>query len=186
MRIIAGIHKNRRIEIPPSMTQLRPTSDFARQALFNILMHSDVLNGCDMHTIAVADICAGSGAFGLEALSRGAAHVTFLDEAGEHIKRIQAHLTKWNVHGNTTLLRADATRLPASVRVHQLVFIDPPYHSGVLPKCLPQLKEKGWVEAGALVMVEHDKDEHYALPEDFVRLDQRRYGRAVIDILRQT
>ncbi len=181
MRIIAGIHKNRRIDIPPSIQNLRPTSDFARQALFNILTHSDVLPW-PLDEIAVADICAGSGAFGLEALSRGATHVTFIDNTGEHIKLIQAHLTKWN-EKRATVVRADVTRMPASPRPHQLVFLDPPYHSNLIPKCLPQLKEKGWVETGSIIITEHDKDEATTLPPDIERIDQRRYGRAVVDIL---
>jgi 16S rRNA (guanine966-N2)-methyltransferase len=183
MRIIAGIHKNRRIDIPPSAKNLRPTSDFARQALFNILTHSDILP-CDLSEASVADLCAGSGAFGLEALSRGAAHVTFVDEAGDHIRLIQAHLTKWKEEGRHTLLRADVTRLPMSVKPHQLIFLDPPYHSGIIPKCLPQLKEKGWVDTESIIITECDKDESYTLPEGMERLDQRRYGRAVIDWLR--
>ncbi len=185
MRIISGIYKHRRIDVPASAAGVRPTSDFARQGMFNVLAHGGVL-ACPLGDAAVADLCAGSGALGLEALSRGASHVTFLDHARENLRRIETHLRAWGGAENATLLCADAQRLPQASRVHQLVFLDPPYDSSILEHCLPQLQPKGWVAPGTLIITESEADSPLTLPHGLVQVDRRRYGRAIIDLLRVT
>src|SRR5271156_2633670 len=112
MRIISGKHKGRRIELGKDVGDIRPTSDFAREAIFNILAHGKHgLNGHTFDGQRVLDVFCGTGAFGLEALSRGAAEVTFIDQAREAITTVRHNAERLHETDNVDFLLADATRL---------------------------------------------------------------------------
>lgn len=185
MRIIAGKHKGRRIELSRDATTVRPTSEFAREAIFNILIHSKhAQNGKSLLGKKVLDIFCGTGALGLEALSRGAASVTFVDNAREALATARHNATRMKEEDTTEFLLADATRLPRARGAYALVFLDPPYFSKLMEPTLKSLLEGGWIEKGGLVVVEHDDKEKVVLPPELEVLDERRYGRARVALLR--
>ncbi|MEO0412872.1 MAG: 16S rRNA (guanine(966)-N(2))-methyltransferase RsmD [Pseudomonadota bacterium] len=123
MRIIAGMHRGRRL-IAPKGKQTRPTTDRSREALFSALSHQ---LDQDFSERQVLDLFAGSGALGLEALSRGAAHATFVERAPAAVDSINANIDALGLAENTKILKADATRPPRTIGPFNLVFIDPPY-----------------------------------------------------------
>lgn len=177
MRIIGGSHRGRRLAAP-SGRETRPTADRTREALFNILVHSGWGAGGDspLPGARVLDVFCGTGALGLEALSRGAAHGTFLD--GE---RAALEVTRRNVAGlgeeaRATIIRADATRPPPARTPCHLVFLDPPYGKALAGPALRALAGKGWLAPGAVVVVEIATDDPLDLPEGFPVLDERLYG----------
>ncbi|MEX2200744.1 MAG: 16S rRNA (guanine(966)-N(2))-methyltransferase RsmD [Dongiaceae bacterium] len=196
MRIVAGRLKGRRIAAPEG-TEIRPTSDRARESLFNILAHNPQLgageHGAPIRDAIVLDAFAGSGALGFEALSRGAAHAIFLDNEFQALRSIKANAETLGELANVTILKADATRPPMvsreAGRTASLVFLDPPYGKGLAAPALVALAAAGWIAPDAIVSVEVGPGEtgpreNFAAPEGFVLIDARRYGKATITLLR--
>lgn len=181
MRIIAGKHKGRKIETKAA-PHIRPTSGFAREAIFNIVGHG--IHAGAYQGNAVADLCCGSGAFGLEALSRGAASVTFVDMDHQALLGTKANVERFGEHAQAVFLRADVAQLPPAKAPFALLFLDPPYFSGLIPPCLTRLASGGWMDADSLLIVEHDAREKVALPAAFAEIDTRRYGRASIRLIK--
>lgn len=185
LRIIGGKHRGRAIEAPAGQAT-RPTASRAREALFNILVHASW--GADgtspLIDARVLDAFAGSGALGLEALSRGAAHVTFLDNDATAIRLIGDNLRKLGETGSAKVVRADATRPPPGRDPCDIAFLDPPYRSGHAASALVALAGAGWLAPGAVVTVELAHNEDLAAPAGFEAIDERRYGAAKIMILR--
>jgi 16S rRNA (guanine966-N2)-methyltransferase len=184
MRIIAGKHKGRRIELDKDAGQhIRPTSEFAREAIFNILTHSK--HGLDSFAEqTVLDVFCGTGAFGLEALSRGAGSVTFVDQSRESIATARHNAARMGETDNSEFFVADATRISRARKSYSLVFLDPPYFGKLIPPALTSLKNGGWLADDALIVIEHDAKENVELPEGFAIIDERRYGRAVVKLLK--
>lgn len=186
MRIIAGKHKGRKIELGKEAGSLvRPTSDFARESIFNILMHSkhSAQGECFIGK-NVLDVFCGSGAFGLEALSRGAARVTFIDKSREALMSAKANALKMGEEATTEFMLADATMLGKARAPFALVFLDPPYFGKIMEPALACILKGGWVDAESLIVIEHDEKDAITLPEGLQKLDGRRYGRAIIELLR--
>lgn len=185
MRIIAGKHKGRRIELGKDNSTIRPTSQMAREAIFNILCHGKFgLNGHSFDGKHVADMFCGTGALGLEALSRGAESCLFIDQSRESLaiaKRNAAHMQE---EDSVHFFGTDATRLPKARQAYDVIFLDPPYFSKLLPACLKSILEGGWLSEDGLIVVEHDNKETLTLPEGFELVDGRRYGRAVVELIR--
>ena len=185
MRIISGKHKGRRIEVSREMGDIRPTSDFAREAIFNILTHGKSgLNGHTFTDKRVLDVFCGTGAFGLEALSRGAAKVTFVDKSREAIAIAKHNTERMHEEQNADFMLADAVRLPRARAAYDLIFLDPPYFSDLIVPTLQSLKSGGWIAEDGIMVAEHDAKEALALPEGFEAVDERRYGRAVIELIK--
>jgi 16S rRNA (guanine966-N2)-methyltransferase len=174
MRIVAGRHKGRRLEAPPGLTA-RPTADRVRQPLFDILTHTDLV---ELDGAVVVDCFAGSGALGLEALSRGAAHASFLELHPQSLAAIYANIKALGEDGRTTVIRADAAKPPAASRPCTLAFLDPPYHSGLAVACLEGLSARNWLAEGALAVVEVAADETFVPPSGFTETDRRDRGAA--------
>ncbi len=178
MRVVGGSLKRRELATPEGL-DVRPTSDRARQALFNILEHRD---GRPLIDARALDVFAGSGALGIEALSRGAAHCTFFERLPQALAAIRLNLGKLGIAGQATVVGRDALHpgdaidgptLPAN-----LVFLDPPYRSGLAGPALTALLDGGWISSGALVSIEVAAKEDFAAPDGFEILDERRYGAA--------
>lgn len=180
MRIVAGRHRGR-VLLAPEGTATRPTADRVRESLFNILAHSDpALAGQ-----RVLDAFAGSGALGFEALSRGAAHVTFMESEPRTLAVIAANARKLGVEAEVTLLRADALRPPKAAAPCRFVLMDPPYKSGLGKPALAALKAQGWLAEDALVVVEVAAGEAFARPmAELSIVDERKYGAARLVFLR--
>lgn len=183
MRIIAGQHKGRRLTAP-SGRNTRPTSDKARGAVFNVISHAPWAP--PIEGALVLDLFAGSGALGLEALSRGAAYAMFVDNDASARRAIETNVRDLRLDDKARLDRRSATRLgprPSfTEQAFNLVFIDPPYHKGLVLPALQALLTKDWVSADALVVVETASDETTDFT-DWTICDARTYGAAKIHFL---
>lgn len=180
MRIIAGTHRGRRLVAPPGEAT-RPTADRARQALFDMLLHAPWAGRDTLDGARVLDAFAGSGALGLEALSRGAAHAVFMDNAAPARAAIGANIAALAEAARCTVLPADATRPPRAAAPCTLAFLDPPYRAGLLPRALAALAAQGWFAPGALLCLEMARDD---TPPDAELLADRSHGAARLIVLR--
>lgn len=178
MRIIGGKYRGKKLWVPEGK-DIRPTADRAREAVFNIL-YSHL--GGDYAQLQLADIFAGSGAFGLEALSRGMQHVTFVDKDTRCVERNVKMFDK--EADRLSVMKADAIALPRAKRKFDIVFMDAPYQKGLTEKALHQLVAKRWLNDHALCIIELHKDEYLDIPEIFDFVDDRIYGLARILFLR--
>ena len=188
MRIVAGRHCGRRLAAPEGRVT-RPTSDRARESLFNMLAHGDFGGGGDVFQGArVLDAFCGSGALGLEARSRGADYVVLMDSEAAAISAARGNAALLGEETNVTCLHCDATSPPATPSTNDepcsLVFLDPPYGGGLAATALTALKDKGWLARGALCVVETGADEGFDPPPGFTQLKERRAGAARFHILR--
>jgi 16S rRNA (guanine966-N2)-methyltransferase len=157
---------------------LRPTSDKVRQAIFNLLQADDPVTGA-----RVLDLFAGTGALGLEALSRGAVRVAFVDDGAAARALIRANVEKMRAMGETDVWRRDATAMgPNRGAPYGLVFLDPPYGKGLGEAALASCMAGGWLAPGAVVVWEEGAPP--VPPAGFAPVDQRRYGDTVVTILR--
>ena len=173
MRIVSGKHRGRTLSAPKSQA-IRPTADRLRESLFNILTHSyrDPVEGA-----RVLDLFAGTGALGIEAISRGAGFALFVDNGTEARALLRANVEALGLGGVTKVFRRDATDLgPAHpVEPFSLVFLDPPYGKGFAEKALASLRDGGWLTPGALLVVEEAKAAGFAAPDGFEELERRAY-----------
>jgi 16S rRNA (guanine966-N2)-methyltransferase len=183
MRIVGGAYRGRSLIAPPG-SATRPTSDRAREAIFNVLEHAPWSPG--LAEARVIDLFAGSGALGLEALSRGAAFCLFVetDPAARGVIRENAETlgAKGELFGRTRIHRRDATDLGprpgADGPPFDIAFLDPPYAKGLGEKALAELAAGGWLAEGALVVFERGEAEPAPAAPGFETLDERRYGAA--------
>ena len=182
MRIIGGEHKSRSIAMPKGV-QMRPTRDKVREALFNILG--------DISGKKVLELFAGSGAFGIEAISRGAGSVTFIDNNFRCCKTIRSNLESLGIpESKYTIIKANAEKFRAPAPEFgkfDIVFLDPPYYRDTAKKCLINIDSHDIVTPVGMVIVEHFKKDALGVElERLVFMDERRYGDTVITILKRT
>ncbi|MDZ4692557.1 16S rRNA (guanine(966)-N(2))-methyltransferase RsmD [Terricaulis sp.] len=186
MRIVGGIHKGRAITAPAGR-DTRPTGDRAREAVFNVLAHAEWSPG--LHGRRVLDLFAGSGALGLEAMSRGASFALFVETEAAARGAIRDNIEALGLFGTTRIHRRDATDLgpkPAGLGdPFDLVFLDPPYHKGLGERALSGLCKGRWMSDEALLVFECAADETPATP-GFTTLDERSYGAAKVLFLTPT
>jgi 16S rRNA (guanine966-N2)-methyltransferase len=152
MRIVSGIYKGRKLT-PPKDDAIRPTSERTRESLFNLLMHGQFAGHC-IREQRVADICSGTGALGLEALSRGASHCTFVDQNRVAIALTQKNAAHLGADRNCEFMVSDATRLPRAKAPFQLIMLDPPYNDNLIAPIYKSLCAQGWVEPGTIISTE--------------------------------
>lgn len=180
MRIAAGHLRGRRLEAPAGHA-VRPTSERARATAFDVLLHRAAGDGGARLTgAAVLDAFAGTGALGLEALSRGARHAVFLDRDAALTRALRRLAVDWGLSDHVHSLTGDALRpprRPEDVAPRGLVFLDPPYGRDLARPALVALDQAGWLAPDALVLIETGKDESFAPPSGFVLWDDRRQGR---------
>ncbi|MEJ0026366.1 MAG: 16S rRNA (guanine(966)-N(2))-methyltransferase RsmD [Rhizomicrobium sp.] len=183
MRITGGEYRGRPLAEPPD-NRVRPTSDKVRQAIFNILAHNGF--GFTLEGAKVVDLFAGTGALGLEALSRGAAFALFVDDSAESRALIRTNVEALNLTGATKIWRRDATELgPLGAGAggpFGLAFLDAPYRKGLSEAAMASLAEGGWLAPGAVVVAETAADEALAAPAGFRALDTRSYGETALHI----
>jgi 16S rRNA (guanine966-N2)-methyltransferase len=178
MRIVAGKHRGRRL-LAPSGDTVRPTSDRAREALFNILSHGELAaGGIPFAEAVVLDAFAGTGALGLEALSRGAVEAVFIEQDREALAILRKNIAALDEGGRTRVIPGDASRPPRAISGCAVAFLDPPYRSGLAAPALAALAAAGWLPPGALAIVELAAREELAPPPGFTILDERKYGAA--------
>lgn len=183
MRIIGGSRRGMKLaEVGEgdAAAHLRPTSDRVREAIFNLLINA---HGNPVSGARVLDLFAGTGALGLEALSRGAAEVVFVDDGAKALGLMKSNIAKLRAAGETRILRQNATRLgPNPGAPFGLVFLDPPYGKGLGEVAMAAAAKGGWLAPGAMVVWEEGVAPN--LPEGFALVDQRKYGDTVVTLLR--
>lgn len=183
MRIIAGAAKGRPIKAPPSRLT-RPTTDRTRESLFSILTSRSDLNWEDCR---VMDVFAGSGALGLEAVSRGASFAFFVDADHAACQTIRGNVRALEFHEQTQIIRRDIRRLgprPSDMgEAFNLIFLDPPYGKGLVEPALGALLEGGWVAGHALLVIEESVRTPIAPVNGLAIADERIYGDTKIVIL---
>jgi 16S rRNA (guanine966-N2)-methyltransferase len=182
MRIIAGRHRGRVLRAPEGATT-RPTAERVRQALFDMLWHAPWGGRTVVQDQLVLDAFAGTGALGLEALSRGATHATFFEIDRPALAALRANIAACKEEGRTAVMPADATRPPRARVPCGLVFLDPPYGRELVTKALVRLDAAGWIAPGALVVAETGLDEALSLV-GFEPVASRSHGAATLHVLR--
>jgi 16S rRNA (guanine966-N2)-methyltransferase len=182
MRIVGGQHRGRALAGPKSQ-HVRPTADRLRESLFNILIHAygDPVTGA-----RVLDLFAGTGALGLEALSRGASFVLFVDDGTEARALLRQNVDTLGAAGISRIFRRDATKLgPAHpLEPFSLVFLDPPYGKGLAEKALASARDGGWLAKDALIVVEEASDAGFKAPDGFEEIERRVYDDTAFAFLR--
>jgi 16S rRNA (guanine966-N2)-methyltransferase len=175
MRIVAGRFRGRTL-VAPDDARTRPTSDRVRQSVFNILEHG--IAGFSLPGVRVLDLFAGTGALGLEALSRGAAFCLFVEEDAAARGLIRRNVEALGLGGVTKVYRRDATALgPAGTRGgFGLAFLDPPYETDLGQRALASAAAGGWLAEGAVAVIEDSRRAGIALPPGFASLQQRTWG----------
>jgi len=182
MRIVGGRLRSRPLAGPKS-DGLRPTADRLRESLFNILAHAygDAVDGA-----RVLDLFAGTGALGIEAISRGAAFALFVDDGIEARALLRDNVGTLGLGGVTRIFRRDATKLGPvhPLEPFTLAFLDPPYRKGLAEKALASARAGGWLKSGALVVVEEATDAAFKAPEGYEELERRTYDDTELVFLR--
>ena len=173
MRVVGGRLRGRNLASPASR-DIRPTADRLRESVFNILVHAygDPISGA-----RVLDLFAGTGALGIEAISRGAAFALFVDNGAEARALLRNNVESLGLGGVTKVFRRDATDLGSAhpVEPFSLIFLDPPYGKGEAEKALASLRAGGWLTPGALLVVEEARAAGFTAPEGFAELERRAY-----------
>jgi len=182
MRIAGGRLRGRALTAPKSQA-IRPSADRLRESLFNILIHAygDPVSGA-----RVLDLFAGTGALGLEAISRGADFSLFVDDGAEARALLRANVEALGLGGVTKIFRRDATKLSTAHpnEPFSLVFADPPYGQGLAEKALASAHDGGWLAPDALIVVEESKAASFKPPEGFKELERRAYDDTELVFLR--
>ncbi|MBX9588471.1 MAG: 16S rRNA (guanine(966)-N(2))-methyltransferase RsmD [Hyphomonadaceae bacterium] len=175
MRIVGGQYRGRPLAAPGD-DRTRPTSDRVREAVFNILAHG--VADFTLEDVRVLDLFAGTGALGIEALSRGAAYCLFVEEDAQARGTIRRNIETCGLTGITKIFRRDAADLgPAGNRgTFGLVFLDPPYGKGLAERALGAAAAGGWLAPAAIAVIEERKGAVIALPAPFAAIDQRAWG----------
>jgi 16S rRNA (guanine966-N2)-methyltransferase len=178
MRIVGGDFRGRPLATPRDQS-IRPTTDRTREAVFNVLAHRfpDRLAG-----VRVLDLFAGTGALGLEALSRGASYAVFIEESAAGRGLIRTNVEAFGLTGRSKIFRRDATALgeAGTLAPFGLVFADPPYGKGLGERALRSARAGGWLAPGALCVVEEKASAPFEAGPEFATLDERGYGETVI------
>lgn len=173
LTIIGGLYRHRKLILPPPQIT-RPTSQRARSAVFNILQGKVIGS-------SVMDVFAGSGAMGLEALSRGAHHITFLENHPLALKCLHQNIENLAVKDKCTVLPVAIESLTRADKPLNLIFIDPPYQNDLSLKAVTILHDHGWIDSQSLIVVE--SKERLLFPSQWAVIDERRYGIAKISFL---
>jgi 16S rRNA (guanine966-N2)-methyltransferase len=183
MRIVGGRLRGKALLTPKDDT-VRPTSDQVREAVFNILEHG--IEDFEIGGVNVLDMFSGTGALGMEALSRGAAQGVFVDNASASRALIQENILALGLGGTATIFRRSALDLGAAYRKLSfgLVFADPPYGKGLGEQAIAAAIASGWLADGAVIVLEEAADAEVVWPDGCTALDQRKYGKTQIVIAR--
>lgn len=180
MRITGGTHRSRKLETPKS-DAVRPTSDKVRQAIFNMLHSRGVV-----HDAIIIDAFCGTGALGLEALSQGAAHCTFLDKDKKSIALCKANVTALGEDERSNIIFQDSTKMkpcPDNIETASLVFLDPPYQKNLVPMALQSMHENNWLSEDCFFVIETAKNED--IFSDLIQIENEKiYGDTKITLAR--
>ena len=183
MRIVGGRFRGRRLKAPAG-ARVRPTAERVREALFDILSHGGMRR--PLEGARVVDLFAGTGALGLEALSRGAAQLIAVESDAVARAALRANIAALGCGDRATVVAGDATCLPPAARACDLALLDPPWRAGLAAPALDALVGGGWLAGDATVVVEHGADDPFEPPAALALRDCRRYGRTALAFLSTT
>ena len=174
MRIISGEHKSRRL-VGGKKTRVRPTSDRVKESIFNILQE-------EVMGKRILDLFAGAGSLGIEALSRGAESVTFVDASSQSINVLKKNIKSLNLESRSTILRLDGLKAINKLkRDFQMIFADPPYLKGFVQRVIDSVAHSEVLEKNGVLILEHHKKETFSFPEEKLSvLRQKKFGDTVI------
>lgn len=184
MRITGGIYRGRTL-FPPKSKETRPTSDRARESIFNILHHGNWHNGV-LEDATVLDVFAGTGAMGIEALSQGSQHAIFIEQNHSAAMVCQNNIDMLRETERTTVFKFDATNpitRPLHLEKRSLLFLDPPYNKCLGAETLKRLAERDWLKEQATCVLEMSKKKPEIIPAGFTIKDERSYGIAKVQFL---
>ena len=184
MRIVGGSRRGRRLKAPDGR-KLRPTSERVREALFNIIGHRD-FGPRPLAGARVIDLFAGTGALGLEALSRGAKQLTAVESDSVALACLRENTRTLDFDNKARVIQGDATNLPKATEPCAYAFLDPPYRGGKAERALASLRAQGWLTNHAIVVAETSVREKLQTPEGYDEIERRRYGATEMVILRST
>lgn len=186
MRIVGGEYRGKQLALPED-NRIRPTADRTREALFNILGHGSVYRteqGPLPLGARILDVFAGTGALGIEALSRGADHVTFMDNQWDSVKLIKQNVAAIKAQQKVSIFNRNGT-IPGRASGHiDLILMDPPYSQGLEIPSLLALRDGGWIQENTVIVIELAAKEKIEIPDDFELLDERKYGAAKLLFLK--
>ena len=185
MRIIGGKYKGSKL-IPPDGSKIRPTSDRLKESLFSIISSNKYI--INIESCNVLDICAGTGSLGIEALSRGAISVYFIDKDHSSVNLVQKNISKLKIdeqfNNNIKIIRDEATNALKNIKkIFQIILIDPPYNTNLTEKCLFKLKEFNLINQDSYIFAESSKAETFNY-EGYQILDIKIYGNSKLTILK--
>lgn len=185
MRIVGGKFRGRSIAAPkPGSSDIRPTTDRARESLFNILRHA---NPEKLDNSRVLDLFSGTGALGFEAMSRGAAFVLFIEMGSQGRGLVRETMHNLGLQGAAKLFRRDATKLGdiGSIEPFDLVFADPPYSKRLGEGALSALRDGGWLKDDALIVLEEASNAPFIMPDGYILKDERRAGETILRFIKR-
>jgi 16S rRNA (guanine966-N2)-methyltransferase len=181
-RIIAGKYKGRKLTVAEGR-DIRPTTDRMRERVFSMLAHHRYP---DMHGASVADLFAGTGALGLEALSRGADHITFVEKSPQSLQNLEHNIDTLKAGSDTSVLKASARALPPATSPFDFIFMDPPYRTGLIIPTLESILTSNWLAEDGVIIAELANDDDIAFPEALKIVDERSQGQQRVVFLKRT
>lgn len=179
MRIVGGRFRGRSL-VAPNSQNIRPTTDRTRESLFNILSNKFEFSGK-----RVIDLFAGTGALGLEAISRGCNFALFVEQSAEGRALLRQNIETLGLQGNSRIFKRDATKLgdAGPIQPFDIVFLDPPYSKGLGEKAIAELLRGNWLCDNAIVILEEDRRAMPEIIDGLVKLDLRQFGDSAVQIL---
>jgi 16S rRNA (guanine966-N2)-methyltransferase len=171
-RIIAGKYKGRKLTVAEGR-DIRPTTDRMRERVFSMLAHHRYP---DMHSARVADLFAGTGALGLEALSRGAAHTTFVEKSPQSLQSLEQNISTLKVENEISILKTSARTLPNAPAPFDFIFMDPPYRTGLIVPTLESILSSNWLAIEGVIVAELASDDDINFPDTLKMIDERIQG----------
>jgi 16S rRNA (guanine966-N2)-methyltransferase len=180
MRIIGGKHRGRKLNSPAS-DHIRPTTDRMRETLFNILSHG---TGSGFKGAKILDIFAGTGALGLESLSRGAKEVTFIEKDKRSLRIISQNIADLREEGTTTIKSINAKKITDEIGSFNYIFMDPPYNMGFISPLLKTIERFSLLDQNGIIVLECDSNEDVVIPNFLFIVKEKKYGNSKILILK--
>lgn len=181
MRIIGGTYRGKKLITPPNAS-IRPTSDRMRETLFNMLEHG---TGPGIRGSHILDLFAGSGALGIEALSRNAEHVTFVDNDHSSMKLVKKNTALIGNPDNASYISLDGTKITSSTP-YDIILIDPPYNKGLIALSLQNILNRSLLAEDGVIVIEYASNEEFEIPAQFTELKKKKIGEATFSILELT
>ncbi len=179
MRIIGGTYRGRKLRADTGRS-IRPTTDRVKKTIFDILVHTR-----DLANAEILDLFAGTGSLGLEAISRGAGHVTFVDNSEKSLAVLESNIRTLGCESACTVYRADVFWFLKRIKRHyDVVFVDPPYKLQELPSLPEAIRQSGALGTGSHVVMEYERNTQVIIPEGSFQVDRRPFGQTVLLMLR--